>query len=312
MTINRVLFLGSKPLGAAFLAALHRIEPSALIGAITIDDRQDVRTAFDEISAFCNTHGIPFFVATNRTHAETLIRELNPELCMVSGWYWLIGSTVLNSVRHGFIGTHFSLLPKYRGGSPLVWALINGESEVGVSFFSFVEGVDAGRIWAQKLVPVGPDDYVGDILARLEAATLATLDTGYRGILNGEVQPVEQDHSGATYCAMRFPGDGEIYWRSPAADVYNFIRAQSHPYPGAFTWLEGTRLTIWRARRDNAIHYGTPGQVALVTSDGVHVVCGDHHVVILETVERNGIAGDARTVLKSVSIRLPSMAGGKV
>jgi methionyl-tRNA formyltransferase len=310
MGINRVLFLGSKLLGAAFLAALHRLEPGVLIGAITIDDRHDTRTAFDQISAYCQAHGIALSVARNRTHSEALIRELAPELCMVSGWYWLLSPGILASVPHGFIGSHFSLLPKYRGGSPLVWALINGEPEVGVSFFSFVEGVDAGRIWAQERVPVGPDDYVSDVLARLEAATLATLDSRYRAILNGEVQAVDQDNSGATYCAMRSPCDGEIYWRSPAAHVYNFIRAQSQPYPGAFTWLEGNRITIWRARRDDAIHYGTPGQVAMVTRDGVHVICGDHHAIIVEAVERNGVSEDAYKVLKSVLIRLPSAAGG--
>jgi len=223
---------------------------------------------------------------------------------MVSGWYWLLSPGILTSVQHGFIGSHYSLLPKYRGGSPLVWALINGEPEVGVSFFSFVEGVDAGRIWAQERVTVGPDDYVSDVLTRLEAATLATLDARYRAILSGEVQPVDQDHRGATYCAMRSPCDGQIYWRASAADVYNFIRAQSQPYPGAFTWLEGTKLTIWRARQDPAIHYGTPGQVAMVSPAGVHVICGDHRAIIVETVERNGVSEGAQKVLRSVSIRL--------
>ena len=311
MAVDRVLFLGSKALGAAFLAALHRLEPGALIGAITIDDRHDVRTAFNEIAAYCNSQGIPLHVARNRAHSETLIRELAPQLCMISGWYWILSPAILSSVPHGFIGSHFSLLPKYRGGSPLVWALINGEPEVGVSLFSFVEGVDEGCIWAQQRVPVGADEYIGDVLQRLEAATLHTLDTRYRAILNGEVHPVEQDHSAATYCAVRSPCDGEIYWRSPAADVFNFIRAQSHPYPGAFTWLEGVRLTIWRARRDSAIHYGTPGQVSMVTPNGVHVVCGDHRAIIVETVEREGVCEDAAKILKSVSIRLSAGARGE-
>lgn len=310
MAIDRVLFLGSKRLGAAFLASLYRLAPGALIGAITIDDRNDGRTAFDEIAGYCEAHGIPLHVAGNRAHSEALIGELAPQLCMVSGWYWLIGSGALAAVPHGFIGSHFSLLPKYRGGSPLVWAMINGEPEAGVSFFSFVEGVDAGAIWAQERVAVGPDDYIGDVLARLEAVTLATLEAKYPAILHGQVQPVGQDHAAATFCAMRSSCDGEIYWRSPAADVYNFIRAQSDPYPGAFTWLDGMRLTIWRARRDSRIHYGTPGQVAMVTPEGVHVICGDHRAIIVEAVERDGLRGDAHKVLKSVSIRLPSAARG--
>lgn len=306
MAIERVLFLGSKPLGVRTLALLARLIPQQLIGALTIDDRADARSAWDQLHALCHDHEIPLHVARDRAHAETLIRELRPELCIVSGWYWLLRQAVLDSVAHGFIGTHFSLLPKYRGGSPLVWALINGEPEVGVSIFSFVEGVDAGQIWAQERVTVGPADYISDVLPRLEHQTIAALEKHLPGILSGALVPAEQDHAAATYCAMRFPADGEIYWRSPAAAVYNFVRAQSHPYPGAFTWFQGEQLTVWRLRLDPAIHYGTPGQVALVAPDGVRVVCGDHRAVILETVGWKGAEEPANRVLKSVSIRLPS------
>ena len=225
-------------------------------------------------------------------------------MCIVCGWYWLLRKEILESVPGGFIGIHYSLLPKYRGGAPLVWALINGEPEVGLSIFTFAEGVDSGPIWAQERIPVGPDDYISDVLERLEAKSIAALEATYPGILNGTTRPWEQEHTQATYCSMRQPSDGEIHWRAPAREVYNFIRAQSRPYPGTFTWLQGEKLVIWRARREESVYYGTPGQVSKVSADGVHVVCGDNRAVVIETVEQDGIDMKAHKALKSVSIRL--------
>jgi methionyl-tRNA formyltransferase len=107
---------------------------------------------------------------------------------------------------------------------------------------------------------------------------------------------------------MRNPADGEIEWKAPAAQVYNFIRAQSDPYPGAFTLWQDQKLIVWKARLCPFPYYGTPGQVALVNGSDVYIVCGDQRAIIAELVEWKGVRCPAGEVLKSVTIRLASAA----
>jgi methionyl-tRNA formyltransferase len=304
----KLLFIGSKPLGLRTLETLLRVAPQMVTGAVTLDDSADPRTVLPQLQEFCAMRKLPLFIATGRKHSEAIIREQQPDLCFVSGWYWMLDPEILTLVPRGFIGIHFSLLPKYRGGSPLVWQIINGEPEVGLSMFSFTEGVDAGGIWAQERVELGPDDYISDALARLESKSVAMIESKMPAILSGELQPSRQDDSQATYCSVRQSSDGEIRWDKSAAEIYNFVRAQSRPYPGAFTFLAGEQVIVWRARREKVTYYGRPGQVARVSREGVWVICGDSQPVILETAGWRGSDVPASEVFKSITMRLPSMA----
>jgi methionyl-tRNA formyltransferase len=299
-----VLFIGSKGLGLRVLALLREMRPSSISGVLTIDDRSDTRTALHEISAFSSRHGLPLHVAKNRGESERIIAQLKPDLCVVAGWYWLIGAACIDAVPSGIIGIHFSPLPRYRGGSPLVWQIIRGESKAWASFFSLTPGMDDGPIWAQASVPIGVEDYISDVLTHLESATLEALRTLFPAILDGTARPVEQDHKLATYCAQRFPEDGNIDWARSASQVYNFIRAQSDPYPGAFTFFDDKLLRVWRANVYPNDYYGTPGQVAQLLPEGVVVVCGGDTAITLKTVEFGGTRQAAAAVIRSIKFRL--------
>jgi len=304
--IKKVLFIGSKPLGLQCLKKLYEIKPEALAGVMTFDDRDDARNAFDDICRFANDNKLKLYIAKNRKDSEALIAEIKPEICFVNGWYWLIGNDTLNLVPRGFLGLHYSLLPKYRGGSPLVWSMINGEKYAGYSIFSFTDGMDEGDIWAHGKVEIGPDDYISDMLAKLESKSIAALDKIYPKTLNGSLKPTPQNHALATYCAMRSPDDGRIDWNKPARQVYDFIRAQSEPYPGAFTFLDDRKLIIWRARLLDLTYHGTPGQVARVSSDGALVICGDSCPLLITTAEIENGKQDAAKMIKSIKTRFKS------
>jgi methionyl-tRNA formyltransferase len=308
--INRVLFIGSKAIGLRCLKELHAMFPKTLIGILTLDDRSDSRSVYEELKGFGESCDLRFYVAKNRRHFEDLIRQLAPVLCVVVGWYWLIDRRVIQSVSEGFIGVHYSLLPRYRGGSPLVWQMVNGEETVGVSLFTLAEGLDDGDIWAQRSVSVALEDYVADVLEKLEQATVSILNDTYAKILNHRIKPVPQTLSGSTFCSPRIPEDGLIDWGRPCSEVYNFIRAQSDPYPGAYTFLNGKKLIVWRARPKDTIYYGTPGAVVQVhPEEGVYVVCGDHRPLVLETVEEEGsrVKEPAQNRIKSIKVRFPSI-----
>jgi methionyl-tRNA formyltransferase len=306
---RRILFLGSKQIGVRLLDVLLAAAPQSVCEAVTIDDSGDTRSQLPRLTATAARAGVPLTVARDRRHADEVIRHAAPDLCLVAGWYWLIPDETRRVVRDGLIGVHNSLLPKYRGGSPLVWALINGERRVGASFFSLDAGMDAGPVWLQVSVDVGPDEYVGSVLERLEGECVQAFRDALPRLLAGALIPRPQDHSQATYCAQRLPEDGEIDWSSPAADVFNFIRAQAAPYPGAFTLLDGRKLTVVRAARVDARHYGTPGQVARVDAEGVLVVCGDAAAIRLEEVALDARPMHARDAVSTLRTRFPRRAG---
>jgi methionyl-tRNA formyltransferase len=286
------------------LKQIYTISPNYLIATITIDDRDDaLLTQHQAFQKYSEEIGVPLFTVNNKAEADKTIFKLHPDMGIVVGWYWLIGKNILDIATNGFHGIHNSLLPKYRGGSPLVWSLINGDTNVGFSLFKITSGMDDGPIWAQGSVNNGSSDYISDILNKIEEKTVKKFRETYLSIINKEIQPYEQDHSQATYCAQRLPNDGLINWAMPADYIYNFIRAQSEPYPGAFTWYKSSKLIIWRAQPFPFKYFGTPGQVAKITKKGVYVICGNNSAIILKNIQIGNKKGNAEELIQSFKVR---------
>jgi len=309
--VSRILFLGSKSIGRRILRAIVTLAPGSVCAAMTIDDSGDSRSQFRELQATAAAADVSFHVARARTDLDALVRREQPDLCVVAGWYWIVAAETLDRVPRGFIGIHNSLLPKYRGGAPLVWALINGETEVGASVFSLRPGADDGPVWMQARISIGRDEYIGEVLERLEEKTLGVFTAGFPGILAGTLIPAEQDHGLATYCAQRCADDGEIDWSRPADAVFNFIRAQSPPYPGAFTVYDGTKLTITRARPLPHRYDGTPGQITERDAESIVVACGAGSALRVDEVRLNGGAAPAGQVVRTTATRFPRCPAGR-
>jgi len=301
---DRVLFIGSKPIGLKFVQELAAIDLGRIVGILTIDDRGDCRSAFAEIGDFARVKTIPLHVAASRKESEETIAKIAPDICFVVGWYWLVSESLIQSVPGGFVGVHNSLLPKYRGGAPLVWAMIRGEKTVGFSMFSFTPGMDDGPLWWQKAVPVLQSDYIADICGKIETLLIGGLGKVYQEIIAGTRTPRTQPAHGATYCARRTAEDGRIDWQWPCARIYDFIRAQSRPYPGAYTMLDNRKLTVWRATPTDIVYCGTPGQVVKIDEAGAYVATGDDHPIVLNEVGCEGRDAPAGEILRSITVRL--------
>ncbi len=198
---------------------------------------------------FEEEHGIPVLTFTRKFDEEIVrtIASWQPQLLVVIGWYHLIPARVRALAPLGTVGVHWSLLPKYRGGSPLVWAMINGETETGTSLFYLEDKVDVGDVIAQTRVSIGADDEVSAMIARLNMASGALVREHIPKLLRGEAQRWPQDNTEATYFPPRAPEDGEIDWSWPARRIYDFIRAQTLPYPCAFTSYRGQKIKIVHA-----------------------------------------------------------------
>ena len=296
--------LVSKRQGLLALRALRSVEGDDLRFAITVDDSNDERSVLSALRDFAAEAGIKVIVATSPSHAQQLSRDARPQRCFVSGWYWLIEPACLKAVPGGFVGVHNSLLPAYRGGAPVVWGLINGERRVGASIFYMGEGMDDGRVLEQLPVDVGPDDHVGDVLSRIEDRVQAELPGIWRGVVDGSIEAWEQDHERATYCGQRRPEDGRIDWSWSARRIHDFVRAQTPPYPGAFTTCRGESVHVLQTSVFAGTYHCTPGQVLLRTNEGTLVGCGNDTALRVERVRVDGEEGPARDILKSVRTRL--------
>jgi len=225
---------------------------------------------------------------TSAAYLEHIVRW-QPDLLLALGWYYMIPRKVRESVPLGCAGIHASLLPKYRGGAPIPWAIINGETETGITLFYFSDGVDNGDIIAQESFLIEEDDTCATLYEKATRTSVDVLREYLPRIASGTAPRIPQDESEATYVLQRKPEDGLIDWSWDAKRIRNFIRAQTHPYPGAFCLMpSGETLRIWKAKVFPHVYYGSPGQVVMVKEDHVVVSCGNDSAVSLYVVKLDG------------------------
>lgn len=201
---------------------------------------------YSDLSSLADKYKIPLIVVDGKlNNQEELISNLNADLFLVVGWYHKIPKKIIELAPLGCIGIHSSLLPKYRGGAPLVWAMINGEKETGVSLFYFTEEIDAGDIIGQRKFSIEPTDTIREVLLKAEENGISLIEECLPKISNGTAERIKQNQQEATIYPQRNPDDGQINWEWDAVRIKNFICAQTKPYPGAFTIINGKKITIW-------------------------------------------------------------------
>jgi methionyl-tRNA formyltransferase len=245
----------------------------------------------DEIRRTAAALGADFVPARTLTGAAWASRLDEVDLILAVNWRYLIPAPVWRRPRLGAYAFHDSLLPRYRGFSPTVWAILNGEDHTGATLFALADEVDAGPIVDQERVPIGPDEAIGTVVERVTDAYLAIVARTVPRLLDGTAPRRPQDESLATYACRRLPADNRIDWTASAAAVHNLIRAVSAPYPGAFTSFEGRELRVWSAARvaPERRYVGVvPGRVVEVRPGEGAVVLAGQGQVLLKTVQLEG------------------------
>ena len=252
----RIVFFGASELGHSCYKLILDHKLCDVVGMFTIPQefkisysKRPVRNyLYADFHNLANEYHIPIIEVTEKmSFYRDQVAALNPDFLLVIGWYYMIPRSLREVAPKGCAGIHASLLPKYRGGAPLVWAMINGEKETGVSFFYLVDEADAGDIIAQKRFPIEQSDTIRDLLAKTESASHEILLEMLPKIADGTAPRTPQNHAEATTVPQRKPEDGLIDWSWSAERIQNFIRAQTRPYPGAFTVIDGKKVTIWEA-----------------------------------------------------------------
>lgn len=289
---RRWVFVGASGFGLRCLQAMERMADIDVVGAVTAPARfaisyrpQGVENVLHaDIATYCSSRGIPSVTLAGTMSDPALFARVEawrPDAMLVAGWYHMVPRKWRELARA--YGLHASLLPDYSGGAPLVWAIINGEKRTGITLFQLAGGVDDGPIVGQAETPIGPDDTIATLYARIEELGIGLVERHVPLLAQGRAELTPQDESRRRLVPQRSPEDGRIDWSQPVSRIVDFVRAQTKPYPGAFAEVDGRALTLWTAHPSAAdgLHAGEHRQVR----DEHWFGCGDGRALVATDVE---------------------------
>ena len=287
--------MGTAPLACASLQALAASPAFHLVAVVTQPDRpkgRDLQLQPSVVKRIALQLGQPVLQPESARNPEFLeqLGALSPGLIAVAAYGQILPPTILELPRYGCLNVHTSILPKYRGAAPIQWAILNGETETGVTIMRMDAGLDTGDIVAMEKTPITANDdaqTLHDRLASLGAALLVRTIPEY---LAGRLTPRKQPEDGASYARKIKKEDGAIDWTQPAPVIWHRIRALK-PWPGAFTHLAApprpVLLKVWKA--EPAVSgAATPGVILSADRHGVVVGCGEGSLRISELQREGG------------------------
>jgi methionyl-tRNA formyltransferase len=225
--------------------------------------------------------GLPVVQPESLKAPEALkqLADLKPDIIVVAAFGQLLPKAVLELPKLGCLNVHPSLLPKFRGASPVAAAILAGDEFTGVSIMLLDEGMDSGPVLARAQVPIADSDTTASLGAKLSLVGAGLLGEVMVGWIRGELKPQPQDESQASYCQPITKDEGEIDWRLSAIDIWRRVRA-FYPWPGSFTRWRGRTLKIIEAVPQAAPAKAKPGEVVTLDS-GFGIGTGDGILNIL-------------------------------
>src|SRR3989338_5543888 len=246
----RIVIIGPTLLTRKCLEALIKDGRDEIIAVYTLEDSLcNEKSRFVLMDDLAKQNNILLYKITdiNDKSAVNQIKESSPDVIFELGWSQIISKDILSIPKKGCIGVHASLLPKNRGAASLNWALIRGDKKTGVTLFYLAERPDDGDIIAQKEFDIDDRDDISTLHAKSDIASAELLLENIDAIRNDTVKRLKQNLAETSTTQRRRPEDGVIKWDSTAKELYNWVRAQTHPFPGAFTFWKGKRFYIWQS-----------------------------------------------------------------
>src|ERR1035437_293603 len=228
------------------------------------------------------------FKSINAPEIVKAVAAWSPDVLFVVGLSQLVSRVLLDIPRLGCVGFHPTWLPRGRGRAPLAWLTYDGEPGAA-TFFLMTEEADAGSIFVQEPFWISEDEHAAEVGRKVDSAIRVALDRWLPELLSGVWDPAPQDESRVTFNGRRCPEDGVIHWERPAREVYALIRACSHPHPGAYTYLAGRKILVWRAERYSGVPYrGGVGRILAINNGRMLVQTGDVPLWVSELDSTDG------------------------
>lgn len=290
----RILFVGGVEFSRHCLQEVVK-SGGKVVGVITVEKKNaKFNSDYVDLGETASRLGIPVHYVEKIRNPESveLIRSIAPDVIFVFGFSQLISKEILDIPRLGCVGTHPALLPKNRGRHPLIWALVEGLPESGLTFFYLDEGADSGDILWQKSFPIELSDDASTLYRKIRDLASEAIAEFVPQLQSNTAPRIRQDATLATYWRKRTAQDGEIHWEQSSMGIYNLVRALTHPYPGSHTFLGREKLIVWKTLPPEAksLNAGaeTPGTVVEASAGRHRIRTGDGYLTIVEYSSTNG------------------------
>lgn len=263
----KIVFMGTPDIAAGVLDALINSRHS-IVGVVTQPDKPNARgneIIFSPVKKLALENDIPVFQPIKASTPEFVaeLAELEPDIIVVAAFGQLLKTNLLELPRFGCINVHASLLPKYRGASPIQWSIINGDSETGVTIMHMAAGLDTGDIILQKSIPLDGTETAGTLYDALTELSGPVLLEALDKIENGTAERIPQDDSKSCYVSVLKKSMGLLSFDKSAAETERLIRGLI-PWPGAYFYLKnGKMLKLWKCTVAEESLEGEPGKVII-------------------------------------------------
>lgn len=284
-----IVFMGTPPFAVESLRALVQ-RGETIIGVFTKPDKSVGRKAVltpSPVKQYALEQGLSVFQPTTLKNGAGLeiLKELNPELCVVAAYGKILPPDVLAFPKYGCINVHGSLLPKYRGAAPIQRCILNGEKVTGITTMQMNEGVDTGDILMCEETAIGENETAGELFERLAPIGARVLQKTLDALQKGELKPQKQNDAESSHAPMLDRTLSPVDWKNSAQTIHNQIRGLS-PWPCATTLLGGSSLKIYGAEK-LGFAGGEAGKL-FSSEKGIGVVCGDENALVLTDVQYEG------------------------
>ncbi len=290
MRSYRILFMGTPYFAVPVLKGLLA-GPDRVVAVVTQPDREKGRgkkIAAPPVKIEALAAGLPVLQPTKiktQEFRETL-EGLAPDIIVVAAYGRILPPSILGVPPLGCINVHGSLLPKYRGAAPIQWAVINGETEVGVTIMRMDEGMDTGDILLPARLMAAPDETAGTLFTKLAHLGAATLRRALDLLRENRLRPAPQDHSRATLAPMLTKEHGLIDWNRPATELHCWIRGLD-PWPTAYSFLKQRRFRFFLPEVIHCTTPSVPGTLLRADREGLLVATG-HDALLIREIQPEG------------------------
>ncbi|MGM9986570.1 MAG: methionyl-tRNA formyltransferase [Bacillaceae bacterium] len=275
--MTKIVFMGTPDFSVLSLRTLIE-EGYDVVGVVTQPDRPVGRKRVltpPPVKVEAEKHGIPVLQPLKIREKEEYekVFALKPDLIVTAAFGQILPKELLEYPKYGCINVHASLLPELRGGAPIHYSIIQGKEKTGVTIMYMVEKLDAGDMLSKVEVAIEERDNVGSLHDKLSVAGAKLLSETVPALIKGEITPIKQDETKATFAWNIKREQEQIDWTKPGKEIYNHIRGL-HPWPVAYTTLEGATVKVWWGEKVNNI-IGTPGEIVKLEQDGFVVATGN-------------------------------------
>lgn len=281
----RIVFMGTPEFAVPSLEMLIK-EGYDVLAVVTQPDKPKGRgnkMSAPPVKEFAAEHGITVLQPAKIKTPDFVeqIRELGPDLLITAAYGKIISKELLDVPPMGCINVHGSLLPAYRGAAPIHWSIINGEKKTGITTMFTDVGLDTGDMLLKKEIEIGPDMTVGELHDQMAVLGAEVLKDTLVELQNGTLLRKPQEDAISSYAPIISKEVGCIDWNKSAQEIHNLVRG-TNPWPGAYTFLNGSKMRVWRTDIFDCSEQGHAGEIIRVGDDGILVKCSNGYIMIQE------------------------------